>query len=155
MIEETSRMSPPQRTPPPRITAGKLIGQKPALKMKEVWAIRARLELKHRRRDLALSCASSAGADGAFRSAKRAMGWSSLHVILRAGSGAPSRPSGRLLPAPVAARRGGDRVPLAELGQAAVGGAEPGRQLVRRGEGSRTGQRIISASREKPMFGMA
>lgn len=28
-----------------RITAGKLTGQKPALKTKEVWAIRARLEL--------------------------------------------------------------------------------------------------------------
>jgi integrase len=37
-----------------RITAGKLIGQKPALKMKEVWAIRARLELGRRVRDLAL-----------------------------------------------------------------------------------------------------
>ena len=40
----------PQR----RITAGKLTGQKPALKMKEVWAIRARLELGRRVRDLAL-----------------------------------------------------------------------------------------------------
>jgi integrase len=40
----------PQR----RITAGKLTGQKPALKMKEVWAIRARLELGRRIRDLAL-----------------------------------------------------------------------------------------------------
>jgi integrase len=37
-----------------RITAGKLTGQKPALKMKEVWAIRARLELGRRVRDLAL-----------------------------------------------------------------------------------------------------
>lgn len=36
------------------ITAGKLTGQKPALKMKEVWAIRARLELSKRVRDLAL-----------------------------------------------------------------------------------------------------
>lgn len=36
------------------ITAGKLTGQKPALKMKEVWAIRARLELGKRVRDLAL-----------------------------------------------------------------------------------------------------
>ena len=34
--------------------AGKLTGQKPALKSKEVWAIRARLELKKRIRDLAL-----------------------------------------------------------------------------------------------------
>ncbi|MDP3736538.1 MAG: tyrosine-type recombinase/integrase [Hyphomonadaceae bacterium] len=39
---------------PRRITAGKLTGQKPALKMKEVWSIRARLELKRRIRDLAL-----------------------------------------------------------------------------------------------------
>ena len=37
-----------------RITGGKLTGQKPALKMKEVWSIRARLELKRRIRDLAL-----------------------------------------------------------------------------------------------------
>lgn len=40
--------------PTRRITAGKLTGQKPALKMKEVWAIRARLELGRRVRDLAL-----------------------------------------------------------------------------------------------------
>lgn len=37
-----------------RITASKLTGQKPALKMREVWAIRARLELGRRVRDLAL-----------------------------------------------------------------------------------------------------
>ncbi len=37
-----------------RITGGKLTGQKPALKMKEVWSIRARLELRKRVRDLAL-----------------------------------------------------------------------------------------------------
>lgn len=37
-----------------RRPAGKLNGQKPALKMKEVWAIRARLELGRRVRDLAL-----------------------------------------------------------------------------------------------------
>ena len=37
-----------------RTTGGKLTGQKPALKMKEVWSIRARLELKKRVRDLAL-----------------------------------------------------------------------------------------------------
>ena len=39
---------------PRRPTGGKLTGQKPALKMKEVWSIRARLELKKRIRDLAL-----------------------------------------------------------------------------------------------------
>lgn len=37
-----------------RINGGKLTGQKPALKTKEVWSIRARLELKHKVRDLAL-----------------------------------------------------------------------------------------------------
>jgi integrase len=37
-----------------RITGGELTGQKPALKMKEVWSIRARLELKKRVRDLPL-----------------------------------------------------------------------------------------------------
>ena len=37
-----------------RVIAGKLTGQKPALKMKEVWSIRARLELRRRVRDLAL-----------------------------------------------------------------------------------------------------
>src|SRR5262245_17361357 len=33
---------------------GRLIGQKRALKPKEVWAIRVRLQLQHRKRDLAL-----------------------------------------------------------------------------------------------------
>ena len=33
---------------------GKLIGQKPPLKLKEIWAIRIRLELSNRIRDLAL-----------------------------------------------------------------------------------------------------
>jgi integrase len=33
---------------------GKLIGQKPPLKLKEIWAIRIRLQLAHRLRDLAL-----------------------------------------------------------------------------------------------------
>ncbi len=33
---------------------GKLIGQKTPLKLKEIWAIRVRLELSHRVRDLAL-----------------------------------------------------------------------------------------------------
>jgi integrase len=49
-------ISPAAATPgrPRRITGGKLTGQKPALKTKEVWAIRARLELRSRVRDLAL-----------------------------------------------------------------------------------------------------
>ena len=33
---------------------GKLIGQKPPLKLKEIWAIRIRLQLNHRARELAL-----------------------------------------------------------------------------------------------------
>ena len=33
---------------------GKLIGQKPPLKLKEIWAIRIRLQLAQRLRDLAL-----------------------------------------------------------------------------------------------------
>src|SRR5450631_477471 len=33
---------------------GKLIGQKPPLKLKEIWAIRIRLQLAHRTRELAL-----------------------------------------------------------------------------------------------------
>ena len=37
-----------------RMTGGKLTGQEPALKMKEVLSIRARLDLKRRVRDLAL-----------------------------------------------------------------------------------------------------
>ena len=32
---------------------GKLLGQKPRLKLKEIWAIRIRLQLGHRDRDLA------------------------------------------------------------------------------------------------------
>lgn len=47
---------PPAKQPRPcrRITAGTLTGQKPALKMKEVWAIRIRLQLGRKPRDLAL-----------------------------------------------------------------------------------------------------
>ena len=33
---------------------GKLIGQKAPLKLKEIWAVRIRLQLAHRTRDLAL-----------------------------------------------------------------------------------------------------
>ncbi len=39
---------------PRRLTAGKLTGQKPALKMKEVWSIRTRLELEGDVRNLVL-----------------------------------------------------------------------------------------------------
>ena len=51
----------PLQTPHPRLTRrvipwnqGKLIGQKPPLKLKEIWAIRIRLQLDHRARELAL-----------------------------------------------------------------------------------------------------
>ena len=33
---------------------GKLLGQKPPLKLKEIWAIRIRLQMDHRARELAL-----------------------------------------------------------------------------------------------------
>ena len=45
------------RTPKPPFepwNKGKLIGQKPPLKLKEIWAIRIRLQLAGRLRDLAL-----------------------------------------------------------------------------------------------------
>ena len=45
---------------------GKLLGQKPPLKLKEIWAIRIRLQLEHRVRNLrcsiSRSTASCAGA---------------------------------------------------------------------------------------------
>ena len=45
-----------QKTQRPRIpwNKGKLIGQKAPLKLKEIWAIRIRLQLARRARDLAL-----------------------------------------------------------------------------------------------------
>jgi len=43
---------------------GKLLGQKPTLKLKEIWAIRIRLELDHRIRELALF---NLGIDGKLR----------------------------------------------------------------------------------------
>ncbi len=42
---------PQNRTP---WNKGKLVGQKPPLKLKEVWAIRIHLQIAHRIRDLAL-----------------------------------------------------------------------------------------------------
>jgi integrase len=44
----------PRQRSAKRITAGRLTGQKPALKAKDVWAIRIRLQLAKRVRDLAL-----------------------------------------------------------------------------------------------------
>lgn len=54
MTMETISGAPTQPVNARRITGGKLTGQKPALKTKEVWSIRARLELRARVRDLAL-----------------------------------------------------------------------------------------------------
>jgi integrase len=55
MESELTFQPPPKRIrPAKRITGGKLTGQKPALKMKEVWAIRIRLQLAKRVRELAL-----------------------------------------------------------------------------------------------------
>jgi integrase len=54
MIEECLQTPPLRPTTCQRKTAGRLTGQKPALKQKEVWAIRARLEFEGRVRDLAL-----------------------------------------------------------------------------------------------------
>jgi len=49
-------MGQQQKSPRPRIpwNKGKLIGQKAPLKLKEIWAIRIRLQLARRARDLAL-----------------------------------------------------------------------------------------------------
>src|SRR5450432_1499485 len=53
----TLEFNKPPPAAPPRvrhIVARKLTGQKPALKMKEVWAIRIRLQLARKTRELAL-----------------------------------------------------------------------------------------------------
>ena len=50
----TDQSTEPVQRSSRRLSAGKLTGQKPALKMKEVWAIRAHLELRGQVRDLAL-----------------------------------------------------------------------------------------------------
>ncbi len=52
--ELTFQSAPKRAHSRKRITAGKLTGQKPALKMKEVRAIRIRLQLAKRVRELAL-----------------------------------------------------------------------------------------------------
>ena len=50
-IESTSSARPPRQP----WNRGKLIGQKPPLKPREVWAIRIRLQIAERLHDLALS----------------------------------------------------------------------------------------------------
>ena len=52
MIDYPSRL--PDSTPKAPWNKGKLIGQKPPLKLKEIWAIRIRLQILGRTRDLAL-----------------------------------------------------------------------------------------------------
>ena len=46
--------NPPYSTPKAPWNKGKLVGQKPPLKLKEIWAIRIRLQILGRTRDLAL-----------------------------------------------------------------------------------------------------
>ena len=43
-----------RRPKSPAWNKGKIVGQKPPLKMQDVWAIRTRLQMTERRRDLAL-----------------------------------------------------------------------------------------------------
>ena len=49
-------MYDPNHVPEPSIpwNKGKLVGQKPPLKLKEIWSIRIRLQIADRKRDLAL-----------------------------------------------------------------------------------------------------
>ena len=55
MFRETNSQSEPPAVAKPRSPWNrcKLIGQKPPLKLREVWSIRIRLQLKERLRDLA------------------------------------------------------------------------------------------------------
>ncbi len=43
-----------EKSKPTPWNKGKLVGQKPPLKLKEIWAIRIRLQLAHRHRELAM-----------------------------------------------------------------------------------------------------
>jgi hypothetical protein len=52
--ETNSEPQPPLAKPRSPWNRGKLIGQKPPLKLREVWSIRIRLQLKERLRDLAM-----------------------------------------------------------------------------------------------------
>ncbi len=52
-VLDTTSQNPSQNPSPPW-NKGKLVGQKPPLKLKEIWAIRIRLQLAGRLRDLAL-----------------------------------------------------------------------------------------------------
>lgn len=53
-LEFSNQPDQPRQRSGRRIIAGKPTGQKPALKMKEVWAIRIRLQLARKTRELAL-----------------------------------------------------------------------------------------------------
>jgi hypothetical protein len=52
--ETNSQSEPPVAKPRSPWNRGKLVGQKPPLKLREVWSIRIRLQLKERLRDLAM-----------------------------------------------------------------------------------------------------
>ena len=52
MYDQTPEIEP--ATEPVPWNKGKLIGQKPPLTLKQIWAIRIRLQMDHRVRDLAL-----------------------------------------------------------------------------------------------------
>jgi integrase len=52
--ETNSQSEPPVSKPRSPWNRGRLIGQKPPLKLREVWSIRIRLQLKERLRDLAM-----------------------------------------------------------------------------------------------------
>ena len=52
--ETNSQSEPPVAKPRSPWNRGKLIGQKPPLKLREVWSIRIRLQLEERLRDLAM-----------------------------------------------------------------------------------------------------
>ena len=59
--------TPPARTP---WNKGKLVGQKPALKLKEIWAIRIRLQITNRVRDLIKSTRIGITAEFLYRELK-------------------------------------------------------------------------------------
>ena len=52
IVEPTPKTTSPEPFRPWNL--GKLIGQKPPLKLREVWAIRIRLQIQERLRDLAM-----------------------------------------------------------------------------------------------------
>ena len=75
---------------------GKLLGQKPPLKLKEIWAIRIRLQLDHRTRELALfNLAIDSKFAGATWSGFASTMWFKAVVSRPARLSCRRRPSGR------------------------------------------------------------